>query len=177
MEEQSPYKTNKPIGAGINPIELRIGNLFKHTNRNGEFILRVEEISNKFVGTTYNGGIWKIKYDEIEPIPLTEEILMKAGFGKDHFNSNCFSIDYSNQGTLVVFSNKTPVAIDNELKEPFYCILNRLIHPIKWLHQLQNLYFTLTGQELDLSVISWFQWTDVQHLVDKFEKKYGENEK
>lgn len=72
---------------------------------------------------------------EIEPIPLTKEWLLKFGF-KEHaisyYNLNDIIISYANTG----------------LHEYRVRDVNVII---KYVHQLQNLYFALTGEELILN--------------------------
>ena len=101
----------------IKANELRVGNhLFKY----GE-VVKIVEIGIKHKGDTNyylrsendNCGYW---IDQFNPIPLTEEILLKCGFKKRSDGIN-FSV-------------------------------NR----IKYLHQLQNLYFALNNQELNIEL-------------------------
>lgn len=73
-------------------------------------------------------------------IPLTPEILDKCGFEKDKdgvYNINGYAINkvmyWLDTGHLQIALAYTP-------------ILNA---PCKYLHQLQNLYFALTGKELN----------------------------
>ena len=75
--------------------------------------------------------------DDYNPIPLTEEWLLKFGFYWDKkkvylcLNEDLFRIRYShNQVSLFQFGE---------------CIV---VSPIKHVHQLQNLYFALTNKEL-----------------------------
>lgn len=87
----------------------------------------------------------------IEPIPITEEWLVKFGFEKWH-DGSCYIKKYSNQGELLVFNHTTPVAAANDIKPgEYYYIFHRTVHVIKYVHQLQNLYFALTGTELTLT--------------------------
>lgn len=71
----------------------------------------------------------------IEPIPLTEDILLKCGFKKIS-GWNEFILD--------------------DLRCEFRCDTMLLYYPfgvnIKYLHQLQNLYFALTNKELDIKL-------------------------
>jgi len=70
------------------------------------------------------------------PIPLTPEILEKCGFGKEGDTYKivtknldyCFKISFTGNG---YFSQNAMAK-----------------HPILYIHQLQNLYFSLTGEEL-----------------------------
>jgi hypothetical protein len=74
------------------------------------------------------------------PIPLTPEILEKAGFKFDgDFNSYSIS-------SVILSKNYCLCSIGDE----YLCELNRIGKPIKHIHQLQNLYFALTGEELQI---------------------------
>lgn len=125
--------------------DLRIGNYFKAEHYSFDFF-KVQEIRSNFV--IFNSG--SLFYENIQPIELTEEILLKCGFEK--FNDNCFMINYNMQGQLFIFSNKTQVGVVNNINVPFYYMFNGLIHTLQYLHQLQNLYFALTNQELTINL-------------------------
>lgn len=80
------------------------------------------------------GGIHS---DEMEPIPLTPEILEMAGFEvPDGYNDT------------VLY--KDGIMIDFHLGEYKLRENNRI--KLKYLHQLQNLYFALTGEELEIKL-------------------------
>ena len=66
------------------------------------------------------------------PIPLTEEWLIKFGFdGQDY---NLFTIELSRNQFMM-------------LKDEW---LNVISNNCKYVHQLQNLYFAITGEELTI---------------------------
>lgn len=73
-----------------------------------------------------------------EPIKLTEEILLRCGFEMDSYNR---------------LINNSPV---NFMRHPndkggLVCFAHNCSHGhIKYLHQLQNLFYSLTGEELTL---------------------------
>lgn len=72
--------------------------------------------------------------DELQHIPLTEEILLKCGFVKCKM-SNVFYLG------------------DFEILLPTYFkYKDAHLIKIKYLHQLQNLYFALTGKELKIEM-------------------------
>jgi len=74
--------------------------------------------------------------ENIEPIPLTEEWLLKFGF---EIKQGRFGNEYWGKINLYTSSDKKIVfCFDGYLKG------------IKYVHQLQNLYFALTGNELTL---------------------------
>lgn len=64
----------------------------------------------------------------IEPIPLTEEWLLKFGFKP-------FVKDFTKNG-IIIHTRKRGY------------VLRKSVPIIKYVHQLQNLYFALTGEEL-----------------------------
>lgn len=74
---------------------------------------------------------------EYEPIPLTEEWLIKFGFIKN-------TRFYRHPKTMWDYS-----LIDNELELFSGWDGDTYTVSCKYVHQLQNLYFALTGQELD----------------------------
>lgn len=115
--------------------ELRIGN---YVNSKGRFdiVTRLEYVVFEDVAMC-----WGQYYEQIipEPIPLTEEWLLKFGFKKpahiwcgDKFHLTNYDRDHS---LWCVAMNKN----------------NAIIANIRYLHQLQNLYFALTGEELTLN--------------------------
>lgn len=99
-----------------------------------------------YVLDSYNGKITRINWQEIKwiqevtdryaSIELTEEILLKYGFEKKQSYIN-------GVGLCVFFENKK---FNYRLNEFFEVVLLKI--KLKNLHQLQNLYFALTGEEL-----------------------------
>lgn len=75
-----------------------------------------------------------------EPIPLTEEILFKCGFEKTIVNTMIKA--------WLNFSFYLTIRDDGEL---FYEWNGGNIQ-VKYLHQLQNLYFSLVGKELEVEL-------------------------
>lgn len=82
----------------------------------------------------------------LQPIQLTEEILIKAGFDKK------IGITYFNKSENNIYNQK--YFIDKiEFNEFYFCIAGMgTISKITYLHQLQNLYFALTGEELNINL-------------------------
>jgi len=121
--------------------DLRIGNYVKCVDGN---IIRINKEDMMCILTqTY----------EVKPIPLKEEILLKCGF-------KC----YAESGVSKGFSTGlNPVTNDymltltwlkcfksNQLEDyPFY---KNGYHVVKYLHQLQNLYFALCGEEMEVNL-------------------------
>ena len=88
-------------------------------------------------------------FSEFEPIPLTAEILVKAGFDKQQtivgMNDG---FDYAIGFNPVTYTHILLIN-SNRCGEIFY---QNLHHQIKYVHQLQNLYFALTGKELKIEL-------------------------
>jgi hypothetical protein len=89
--------------------------------------------------------------DTIEPIPLTPGILEKSGFKKrdqgvcDYYFIGTNPITHDWLFDLVWL--KKPIGGHEDA--PFY---KNGFHMIKNVHQLQNLYFALTGEELEVKL-------------------------
>ena len=101
--------------------ELRIGNYLERDVFLRHVVVKIDA-RNIF-------DIWK-ETKEYQPILLTEERLLKFGFEK--------------KGTNAIFWTLNNVDVW-ELNGGF---ANDLDLPIQYVHQLQNLYFALTGEEL-----------------------------
>tara|TARA_R110000772_G_scaffold145504_1_gene255489 strand:+ start:31209 stop:31523 length:315 start_codon:yes stop_codon:yes gene_type:complete len=102
----------------IQANELRIGNLF-----NPIIDVKVEA--------------WMLLPESkivFEPIPLTEDWLVRFGFDKNEYKKE-------------VWFSGNKLAID--FRNGQYFIRGYEIN-VKYIHQLQNLYFALTGTELEL---------------------------
>jgi hypothetical protein len=95
-----------------------------------------------------------IETTRIEGIPLTEEWLLKFGFKEGSTYDFGLSLkrvpDYSINDFRIMLSNSVyhyiRKAWDGGSSEE-----NESITEIKYVHQLQNLFFALTGTELELS--------------------------
>lgn len=123
--------------------ELRIGNWIRHKYSEPDFI--VSEINAFSENNTVNG----IDLCDCEPISITEEWLIDFGFVKDN-NENYLigmQVHYlelmtSNGYWYPTYAQAPEMSHENEQRVS----TNR----IKYVHQLQNLYFALTGEELEL---------------------------
>ena len=102
--------------------ELMIGNLILDEDSN--IMYRVD--LNFFHDLSLGGFLM----DDLIPIPLTEEWLVKFGF--------------ENKTKSFVLNN---ISIKQQTKGYFFY----LSIMIQYVHQLQNLYFALTGEELKIN--------------------------
>ena len=117
--------------------ELRIGNLVL---KNG-IVHFVYLVSNTIIHSSEIGtsNIEISLLYEVEPIPLTEEWLLKAGFKNSTVNNKLF----------IAYGFALYIDDDNDVGVMKFGIDVYLCH-IKYIHQLQNLYFALTGEELTI---------------------------
>lgn len=76
-----------------------------------------------------------VDLERIKPIELTEEILLKCGFVKCSYIDNHYNV----LGMVIWNCN-----------EMFICNKNGV--QLKYLHQLQNLYYCLVGKELEINL-------------------------
>jgi hypothetical protein len=122
----------------IQASELRIGNLALTPRR---LIVSIDTITDNCFCALNKGSVrW---YSKLNPIPLTEEWLIRFGlmdkpyYKAFHIGSMEFDIPSMIGGCL-----DNELGLDEE----------NSIH-IQSVHQLQNLYFALTGEELKLNEI------------------------
>jgi hypothetical protein len=131
--------------------ELRIGNLVMHYN---DLCTVIGYYENIFRAKNVNKTEFKSNVFNLQPIPLTEEWLLKFGFEKG--NHNWFRL-YFNSDNLDD-SDCFTYNIDSKMLclESFYDgekkgSIQLLSLGEKHVHQLQNLYFALTNEELTIS--------------------------
>ncbi len=126
----------------ISENELRIGNWITYPNSNPFQITRDNVLNNDF---------WDDVEENIEPIPLTPDIVEKCGFenkNREYHHSNFYPTCY----------------FENEL---FFVEFGEYRISKKHLHQLQNLYFDLTGEELNVQLRYHFmekQFTEIRTI-------------
>lgn len=128
----------------INPKELRIGNLVKCEGK----IRSVDQIGIGLISLIPIEGITfdVCQGSELDPIPLTHEILEKAGFVYNK-ETEYYIRRYSLGADLEI--NLFCLFI-NEFTKDFQVEYYSM--PIKSVHQLQNLFHALTGEELEIKL-------------------------
>ncbi len=114
--------------------DLRIGN---YVNYLGE-VQEVTGIDSEYVyldTITFD----YVEHDEIEPIPITEEWLLKLGFEPEeedsayYFSEECEYLQVVNYVDGFVFEKE-----------------NTELVSLNYIHELQNLYHAITGNELEI---------------------------
>lgn len=121
----------------IDPNELMLGNWVELCENDGykEFI-QIELIGNNYI----QGGNIEIECCDINPISITEEILLKSGFTVNHRIENvvCFDID-----------DRSAYLVDNK-RLTFY--FHGLEYRTKYLHEVQNIYYLITKKHLNVNL-------------------------
>lgn len=125
----------------IKASELRIRNLV-FDNYSG--VMEVSSINEGYVSLRKNQKLPEGRYDisSIEPIPLTEEWLIKFGFSLTISNrdSGYKQYEINKNGFDILFSIECNCSPE--------CFVENIGIDILYVHQLQNLYSCLTGEEL-----------------------------
>jgi len=135
----------------ISADELRLGNLislsgdYKYNSLNGDIrkviALAIDDIVT--IGFAGNSAAF-------EPIKLTPEILLKCGFIKSSFSFGGY-ITEKDFGIFIFYHQDMSV----QLVEMVGTEYENCINPVgkyKYLHQLQNLYWCLCGEELKINL-------------------------
>lgn len=94
-----------------------------------------------FIENDFKHTIGPYEIEDFQPITLTEEWLIKLGFEKSKRTDKCYE-----KGLNIVISmadNKFRFITGN-----FVCQI--ILKELEYVHQLQNLYFALTEQELTI---------------------------
>jgi hypothetical protein len=117
----------------IKAEELRIGNFF-YPDVDGDAYAK---ITAKDILELYSDPI----DDYYKALPLTEEWLIKFGFEKNTDNG-CLFKNIINYWNFILWEKSNYIDL----------IINKssIRLSIKYVHQLQNLYFSLTGEELEV---------------------------
>ncbi len=127
----------------MNTNELRRGNILHHTPfpHHKEIVRVMAILLEEIAHSEGSKGLILNDVNEYEPIPLTEDILLKCGFVKPahSWNGDIFHLSEWDDYPLnwMVAMDKNGAVI---------------VKKLKYLHQLQNLYFALTQQELEVNL-------------------------
>jgi hypothetical protein len=109
--------------------ELRIGNLV-------EIYGKVETVVDVMCDSVNTLNIEGAHYGLVNPVPLTEDWLLRLGFEKKQPNCTWYR------------KNRVTINVFNDVAFRLNTNCNYVYKPFKHVHQLQNLYFSLTGEEL-----------------------------
>src|SRR4051812_42955010 len=126
----------------ISCYDLRLGNLVQV----GETRQQVSMINNKTVSTTFreNGGLPEVsehRLEQVTPVPISDEIMIQCGF--------TFHPYFKFWQLISTEPPRSEMNVDHD-----FAVLDFMRKPIgknlSSLHQLQNVYYLLTGRELKI---------------------------
>jgi hypothetical protein len=139
----------------INPKELRIGNFVEFgiiekifipvstiggSGINGKYEADADMLSE---GVDYIPYLEEYKFEDINPIPLSRELLFLCGFelqkgllAHRYFKKDDLELERSAEGFKRIMVTQ-------------FCTF-RFELEYKFFHEIQNLYFSLTGKELEV---------------------------
>ena len=126
----------------MKPQELKIGNLLCY---NGE-VVKVEQITKHKIGYHTKPNETRMNYArlcEIEPIPITEELLLKCGLLKSYYSEKIFTVEGESCEGIYYVEGKVFDIRGGSGRASITC---------KYLHQLQNAYYLAIGKELEIKI-------------------------
>lgn len=129
------------MNSQLKPQDLRYGNLIEYKGK----IFIVKAIEAFIVTATRGKGNVEFTYAEINPITITEEILLMAGF-----NNNGIYLQ-KEVNKYFTFKLIPPKSKD----DPFHFMPHASIYwgvDLYEVNQLQNLFYSLTGEELEINL-------------------------
>ncbi len=139
---------------GLNPQELRIGNFvdvdkseiaqIQKINSDEFQEFRNEEKGIHVITFPFASGESEMFESNIRPIPITEEWLIKFGFKLINIATNPYEFQYQLDYWIIRKSTEFGIEVCQDLGEHY---VNRL-RSIDFVHDIQNLYFSITGKEL-----------------------------
>jgi len=136
--------------------ELKIGNWLTSSQWGGFFQLEGIEKTKKGFDLKIKGYVHsyiKGEYFDIQPIPLTEEILiLNCNFNKDYKHGFIGIEVEMNDGMTIDFILVEPFSMGKW--QNFYAFLydNYKFCKLEYLHDLENLFYDLYKKELEITI-------------------------
>jgi len=114
--------------------ELRIGNYVQTPLKIIQIIVSVSEGECEIDGSEFGKSYFDV--DDLEPVSLTEEWLLKFGFDNKEFECNQH-----------IYFFDSPVRF---MRRQLNSSRHQFLANLEYVHDLQNLFYALTGQELEI---------------------------
>jgi hypothetical protein len=150
--QAEPLDKTTVMQSVILPNELRIGSIisdiFSETTQ--PFTI-TKLLQNKCYYKPGSNAVYDCKYENLKPIPLTEEWLLKFGFSTTDYKKGYIGIDHKAGGIITDFVLTYPLVIGEFQKHFIWEHSKFKYNDLKYVHQLQNLFFVLTGFELTVA--------------------------
>lgn len=132
----------------IDVRDLRVGN-WVYDGERTQFPMYVQTIGEDYVYLDFpqnEGDLWESTPEELQGIPLTEELLEKIGFYRNELwwrkQDKGYAVDVS-VGLAYVQIEKWS---DSRIHSRCTC------HGVRFVHELQNLFWNITKQQLKVNL-------------------------
>lgn len=131
----------------IQANELRMGNLISHPHHENCIVSKIYRDS---ISVIIHDNVYTFSNRLLSPIPLTEEILIKFGFQQSKGKYGPSFHIMEDNGFVVMFTVEhwTDTEENSKWKNHWHVFGLLKGNKMKYVHQLQNLFFVLTGEEL-----------------------------
>lgn len=129
--------------------DLRLGNWVYDGDRT-QFRMYVQAIGEDYVYLNFDGNegdVWECKPEELQGIAITEELLKEMGF-----SFNGYGIWYKTQQHRHVSINISREFVAIEAYKDNLCDSRCTCHGVKYLHQLQNLFYEISRNEFKVKI-------------------------
>lgn len=125
--------------------DIMLGNWF-HVNGYPMYVDSIfrDTVYLEFEGN--EGDVWEENIKDLKPIPLTEDILLKAGFRKRKMSGYDTHFIYS------LFIGGETIGITAIYNADFSIMLHGVARGVKYLHRLQNIIKIITVNELEINL-------------------------
>lgn len=145
----------------IQVCDLSIGN-WVYDGERTQFPMFIRGIGEDYVYLDFpqnEGDLWESKQEDLEGIPLTEELLEKMGFKESYaegvkFHSLFFKVNDKKHLHLSIRLDKQRADISEITQKNFpeaEVKLRSHIENMRFLHELQNFLFLTTKQQLKVN--------------------------
>lgn len=127
----------------MKPNEFRLGNYVEYDGR----ILRIDTIAPIFPTlNTRDYGIGVVDWNNIKPVKITDEFLIKLGFKK--YQESDIPAYFKTFGSFLEDDYEYCFSMFQDIEENFYIQVMGKKIILNEVHKLQNIYFELTEEEL-----------------------------
>lgn len=123
----------------IQATQLRVGNLFRFISTDS-----IEQVADIRTAGIKTPTINNVLITDIEPIPLNEDWLVKLGFTKERNSIDSADLFIKKDIVFVLTGEHYTVSWNS-------VTINLIPAKVKFVHELQNLFYCLTGTELTLT--------------------------
>lgn len=131
----------------MRPQELKLGNIVSYLGK--ETIIESISGLEECYAATKLSGIMPINV--FERILLTEDYLLRFGFSDKDYKKSYIGKDFKSGGMILDFVLSKPFSKGDWNNTYTFDLENNRFCKVEYIHDLQNLFYQLTGTELTLN--------------------------